>query len=144
LSEIPEDSDSARLLGAAERAMANAYAPYSDYRVGAALEAASGRVYTGVNVENAAFGTTICAERVALFKAVSEGERVFRRIAIVSDGAAPFPCGACRQALVEFSGDLEVLLRGARGVERRRLADLLPDAFRLRPGAGPRAPDSKA
>lgn len=93
----------------------------------------SGRTYTGANVENAAYGTTICAERVALFKAVSEGERAFRRLAVVSRGVVPFPCGACRQALAEFCSELEIVLRGAGRTRRRKLSELLPDAFRLAP-----------
>lgn len=121
--------EEAELLQAAERARSNAYAPYSGYAVGAALEAASGRTYLGANVENAAYGITTCAERVALFKAISDGERHFRRIAVVCHGTAPFPCGACRQALAEFSPGIDVLVRGGGGLHRRRLTDLLPDAF---------------
>jgi cytidine deaminase len=126
------------LLESAGGAMTSAYAPYSGYTVGAALEGSSGRVYTGVNVENAAYGTSICAERVALFKAVSEGERSFIRLALVSNGVTPFPCGACRQALAEFSPRLEILLGRDQGVQRRALTDLLPDAFSLPPGVSGR------
>ncbi|HEY7460425.1 MAG TPA: cytidine deaminase [Gemmatimonadota bacterium] len=121
----------ARLLAAAAAARVHAHAPYSGYAVGAALETASGRVFTGANVENASYGITLCAERVALVKAVSEGERAFVRIAVVGEGAPPFPCGACRQALAEFAPDLEVLVRGSGGLARRRLSELLPDPFRL-------------
>src|SRR5579863_6397054 len=91
-------------------ARVNAHAPYSSFRVGAALETAGGRVYRGCNVENATYGLTVCAERVALWKAISEGERDFTRIAVASDSANPItPCGACRQLLWEFGGNLEVL-----------------------------------
>lgn len=120
-----------RLLAAAAAARVHAYVPYSGYAVGAALETTSGRVFTGANVENASYGATLCAERVALVKAVSEGERAFVRIAVVGEGAPPFPCGACRQALAEFAQDLEVLVRGSEGLARRRLSELLPEPFRL-------------
>ena len=111
--------------------MARAYAPYSGYTVGAVLEDAAGRTHAGVNVENAAYSTTICAERAALARAVADGARGFRRLALVSNGVAPFPCGACRQALSEFSPDLEVLVRGPEGDTRAILRDLLPRAFRM-------------
>jgi cytidine deaminase len=120
-----------RLLAAAAAARVHAYAPYSGYAVGAALETTSGRVFTGANVENASYGLTLCAERVALVKAVSEGERAFARVAVVGEGAQPFPCGACRQALAEFAPDLEVLIRGSEGLARRRLSELLPEPFRM-------------
>ena len=136
--------DARALLEAARRALPQAYAPYSGYAVGAALEDSEGRTHTGVNVENAAYGTAMCAERVALFKAVSEGARSFRRLALVSNGAVPFPCGSCRQALAEFSPDLRVVLRGRGGETlERSLAELLPDPFRLRPGPAP-APEGPA
>jgi cytidine deaminase len=129
-----------RLLAAAAKARAQAYAPYSGFAVGAALECGSGRIVTGSNVENASYGTTICAERVALFKAVSEGEREFTRLAVVSEGVPPIPCGACRQALAEFAPELDVLVRGSSGLRRRRLSDLLPEPFRLAPAGGPPKP----
>jgi cytidine deaminase len=99
------------LLETALRVRANAHAPYSGFRVGAALEDASGAVHTGCNVENASYGLTMCAERVAVYKAISEGARKFRRIAIASasDRLTP-PCGACRQILWEFCGDIEMIL----------------------------------
>lgn len=107
-----------------------AYAPYSNYPVGAALLTSSGRIYDGVNVENAAYPTTICAERVAVFKAVSEGERDFQAIAIVTENGGS-PCGSCRQVLAEFGLDITVLIADTMGnlVEETTLGDLLPQAF---------------
>ena len=119
------------LLDAARTARKHAHAPFSGFLVGAALESADGRVITGCNVENATYGLTICAERVAMFKAISEGLRHFRRVAIVADTDAPTPpCGACRQILWEFGGDLEVILGNLeRETGRHRLQDLLPLPF---------------
>ena len=119
------------LVAAARAARENAHAPYSNFRVGAALRALSGRVYTGCNVENATYGLTICAERVAIFKAVSEGERGFDAIAVVAqtDKLTP-PCGACRQIIWEFCGDVEIILANLKGgVEVHRASGLLPDPF---------------
>jgi cytidine deaminase len=122
------------LVGAARRAREHADAAYSHFKVGAALEAADGTVITGCNIENATYGLTICAERVAMFKALSEGHRAFTRIAVVADTEAPTPpCGACRQILWEFGGNLEVVLANLR--ENRgthRLKDLLPLPFDAR------------
>jgi len=119
------------LQAAALAARENAHAPYSKFRVGAALEDADGRVYTGCNIENATYGLTLCAERVAVFKAVSEGAREFRRIAIAADtDALTPPCGACRQILWEFCGDIEMVLLNLSGQsEVVRLKDLFPRAF---------------
>jgi cytidine deaminase len=119
------------LAVAALAARENAHAPYSHFRVGAALEDAGGRVHTGCNVENATYGLTLCAERVAVFKAISEGARKFRRIAIAADtDALTPPCGACRQILWEFGGDIEILLLNPNGKgETLQLKDLLPRAF---------------
>ena len=116
---------------AARRARRHAHADYSQFRVGAALETADGTIVTGCNIENATYGLTICAERVAMFKALSEGHRRFRRIAVVADTQAPTPpCGACRQILWEFGGDLEVVLANLRRVTgRMQLKDLLPMPF---------------
>ncbi len=119
------------LIADAIRARENAHAPFSRFKVGAALEDESGRVFTGCNIENATFGLTICAERVAVFKALSEGARKFRRIAIAADTAnlTP-PCGACRQILWEFCGDIEILLANLDGNEESlRLASLFPRPF---------------
>ena len=119
------------LQAAALAARENAHAPYSKFRVGAALEDTGGRVHTGCNVENATYGLTLCAERVAVFKAISEGAREFRRIAIAAntDTLTP-PCGACRQILWEFCGDIEIVLLNLRGQsEVVRLKDLFPRAF---------------
>lgn len=123
--------DSDALVDAARRALEHAHAPYSNFRVGAALLTADGAVVTGCNVENATYGLTICAERVALFKAVSEGQRSFRAIAIVADTPTPTPpCGACRQVLWEFCGDIPVVLGNLRETTaRHRLAELLPVPF---------------
>ncbi|HET9539657.1 MAG TPA: cytidine deaminase [Candidatus Limnocylindria bacterium] len=119
------------LVVAARRARRHAHADYSQFRVGAALETADGTIVTGCNIENATYGLTICAERVAMFKALSEGHRRFRRIAVVADTQAPTPpCGACRQILWEFGGDLEVVLGNLRRVTgRMQLKDLLPMPF---------------
>jgi cytidine deaminase len=119
------------LIAAARAARLNAYAPYSKFLVGAALETPAGRLITGCNIENASYGLTICAERVAMFKAISDGERQFSRIAIVADTAEPTPpCGACRQILWEFGGDLEVVLANLTEVTGTyRLCVLLPIPF---------------
>ena len=119
------------LLNLARKAAQNAYVPYSKFPVGAALEAADGRVFTGCNVENAALGSTICAERTAVVKAVSEGCRSFRRIAIWGDSQDYcYPCGACRQVLVEFAPELEVLVgRGDGKYVSYKLTELMPCLF---------------
>lgn len=119
------------LLEAAQQVMASSYAPYSRFQVGAALEAEDGRVYTGCNVENSSYGLTICAERVALFKAVSEGQRRFKNILVLASSGQPVtPCGACRQTLREFC-DEDFLVHSHGDDEARcfRLGDLLPAAF---------------
>jgi len=118
------------LVEAARTAQRLAYAPYSRFPVGAALEAADGRVFSGCNVENASYGLTICAERTALVSAVAAGARAFRRIAVVSDSDPPAsPCGACRQMLAEFGLDLQVRAVGPVREQHWTLAELLPDAF---------------
>jgi cytidine deaminase len=122
------------LIAAARKARKNAHAPFSKFKVGAALETADGTVVTGCNVENATYGLTMCAERVAMFKAISEGHRTFTRIAVVADTDAPTPpCGSCRQILWEFGGDLEVIMGNTRRETARwRLKDLLPLPFDAR------------
>ncbi|MGO9096195.1 MAG: cytidine deaminase [Bryobacteraceae bacterium] len=119
------------LFEAALAARNHAHAPFSGFQVGAALEEDSGRIHTGCNVENATYGLTICAERVAVFKAISEGARKFRRIAVAADtGTLTPPCGACRQILWEFCGDIEVILVNLEGrSESLRLKDLFPRPF---------------
>jgi len=119
------------LLEHAMKARENALAAFSRFKVGAALLTSDGKVYTGCNIENATYGLTVCAERVALWKALSEGERSFAQIAVASQGEPPAaPCGACRQLLWEFCGDLEVVLGNASGVkESFHLAELLPRPF---------------
>jgi cytidine deaminase len=119
------------LLEAALRARDHAHAPYSHFRVGAAIEDDHERIHTGCNVENATYGLTICAERVAIFKAISEGARKFRRVAVAADTERLTPpCGACRQILWEFCGDVEVTLVNLAGhTETFRMKDLLPRAF---------------
>jgi cytidine deaminase len=126
-----QDSGNDVLVAAARTAREHAHAPYSNFRVGAAVRAKSGRIFTGCNVENATFGLTLCAERVAIFKAISEGERGFDAVAVVADtGKLTPPCGSCRQILWEFCGDAEVILANLKGeVERYRLSELLPKAF---------------
>jgi cytidine deaminase len=120
-----------KLIAAARAARENAHAPYSNFRVGAAVRAKSGRVFTGCNVENASYGLTCCAERVAIFKAISEGERGFDAIAVVTDTETLTPpCGACRQIIWEFCGDAEVVMANLKGkVERERAGKLLPRPF---------------
>ena len=123
--------DSKVLIDCARRVRENAYAPYSNFKVGAALLAGNGKVFTGCNVENATYGLTVCAERVALWKAISEGEREFSAIAVVSTSDPPAsPCGACRQLLWEFCGDIEVTVANIAGVNRSyRMAQLFPHPF---------------
>jgi cytidine deaminase len=118
------------LIAAARRAQASAYAPYSSFRVGAALESADGRVFVGCNVENASYGLTICAERAAVCAALVAGIRKFRRAVVISDVDPPAaPCGACRQVLAEFGLDLPITGVGPTQTVDWTLADLLPVAF---------------
>ncbi len=109
----------------------NACAGYSHYKVGAALLASSGKVYTGCNVENSTYGLTVCAERVALWKALSEGERKFTQIVVVTSSESPAsPCGACRQLLWEYCDDIEVILANLQGLRKTlRLSDIFPRPF---------------
>jgi len=122
-----------KLLAAAQAARRHAYAPYSKFRVGAALLTVDGKTFTGCNVENASYGLTICAERIAVTNAVSTGYRKFQAIAIVAPCALPTPCGACRQVLAEFSDMLVVCADSRRLATGQiyQLAELLPAAFHL-------------
>ena len=119
------------LISAAGQARENAHAPYSNFRVGAALCATSGRIFGGCNVENATYGLTVCAERVAIFKAISEGERGFQAISVVTDtDALTPPCGACRQLIWEFCGDVPVIMANLKGkTEVIQMRELFPKPF---------------
>lgn len=119
------------LIDAAKRARENAFAPFSNFRVGAAIETSAGKIYTGCNVENASYGLTVCAERVAIWKAISEGEREFTQIVVVADTIELTPpCGACRQIIWEFCGDVPVILVNLQNkTETFKISELLPNAF---------------
>jgi cytidine deaminase len=118
-------------MDAARAVREHAHADYSGFKVGAAVETADGTIVTGCNIENATYGLTVCAERVAIFKAISEGHREFRRMVVVAPPEAPTPpCGACRQVLWEFAGDLELILANVKGeTGRHRMSELLPQPF---------------
>ncbi|MFZ0640946.1 MAG: cytidine deaminase [Candidatus Acidiferrales bacterium] len=120
-----------QLIAAARAAREHAHAPFSEFRVGAAVRTKSGRIFGGCNIENASYGLTLCAERVAIFKAVSEGEDDFDAIAVVTDAdSLTRPCGACRQIIWEFCGDIPVILANLHGkIERERSLKLLPRPF---------------
>ncbi|MFB3095050.1 MAG: cytidine deaminase [Candidatus Acidiferrales bacterium] len=120
-----------RLVQRARRARLRALASYSHFLVGAALETERGRIYTGCNIENASYGLTVCAERVAIFKALSEGERKFKRLAVVADtDRLTPPCGACRQIIWEFCGNTEIVLANLKGKSSvARMRTLLPKPF---------------
>ena len=121
---------SAELVRRARAVMQNAYAPYSKFHVGAAIEAADGTIHVGCNVENASYGLTICAERMAVGAAVAAGKRALTRVAVVTAVEPPAtPCGACRQLLAEFGLDLEIIAAGPSSERRWKLKDLLPEAF---------------
>lgn len=119
------------LIAAATRGRENAHARFSNFKVGAALHTPAGKIYSGCNVENATYGLTVCAERVAIFKAISEGERKFDSIAVVTDtDALTPPCGACRQLIWEFCGDVPVVLANLKGrKEVIRMSELFPKPF---------------
>lgn len=125
--------DNKTLIEEAKKAMKNAYAPYSKFKVGAAVLGKSGKVYTGCNIENASFGATNCAERTAIFKGVSEGEREFDKIAIVSSSSdLTFPCGICRQVMAEFMPEGTVVLESNDGeITEFSVSSLLPSSFKL-------------
>ena len=122
-----------KLISIAKEALKNAYAPFSKFQVGAALLTKSGEVYTGVNVENSSYGATICAERTAFVKAISEGEREFSAIAIVSSDGSAWPCGICRQFMQEFcDADFEIVSLDSEGnIKAYTMAEMLPEGFRL-------------
>jgi cytidine deaminase len=124
-------SENDLLISAAKQARVNAHAPYSNFRVGAALRSTSGRIFGGCNVENATYGLTVCAERVAIFKAISEGERGFDAISVVTDTETLTPpCGACRQLIWEFCGDVPVIMANLKGkVEVIQMKALFPRPF---------------
>lgn len=124
--------DDKDLLQIANDVRKNAYCPYSKFPVGAALLCADGTVFTGVNVENASYGLTMCAERIAIFKAVSEGHRDFVKLAVTCKGDHCQPCGACRQVIYEHAPDIEILMGNPEGTfKRTTIRDLLPEAFSL-------------
>jgi len=124
------DDEKKFLIDLANEARRRAYAPYSNYHVGAALRTKTGRVYTGVNVENAAYPATMCAERIAIFKAVSDGELEFEVVSVVTDNGGS-PCGSCRQVLAEFGLDTIVLIANGKGelMKEMTVGELLPEAF---------------
>ncbi|MEE9169975.1 MAG: cytidine deaminase [bacterium] len=125
------NDDFDELLSQATKAQSSSHSPYSRFRVGAALQSDDGKIFTGCNIESSSYGLTICAERVALYKAVSEGVRSFRRMLIVTD-AQDFcpPCGACRQVIWDFAKNLEIILvNGERQQKRQNITDLYPEAF---------------
>lgn len=120
-----------QLIQAAIQARAEAYAPYSRFPVGAAVLTTDGQIFSGCNVENGSYGLTICAERVAIFKAVSAGHRSFSKLCIVADSDAASPCGACRQVIWEFGPDAEIVVANLKGEQRRfSCKELLPHPFR--------------
>jgi cytidine deaminase len=124
--------DKKELMEVAKKASENAYAPFSNFKLGAALETESGKVFTGVNVENSSYGLTNCAERTAIFKAVSEGEKEFKRLVIYVDSDKLFPpCGACRQVISEFSNDLPIIIFSNKDVVETNIKELLPMSFQL-------------
>lgn len=117
------------LMAAAKKAKAYAYTPYSNFNVGAALLTKNGKVFTGCNVEVASFGGTNCAERTAIFKAVSEGEKEFKAIAITGDADETYPCGICRQVIVEFGKDIDIIIEVGGELKIFTIDDLLPHSF---------------
>jgi len=132
---MPKATEPDRLVAAALEARSQAVAPYSGFRVGAALLSTSGEIFTGANVESASFGLTCCAERVALFHALSQGARSFRAIAVVAEADdGPMPCGACRQLLAEYAPNVRILICDSRKpdrIRRFRISQLLPKPFVL-------------
>lgn len=121
-----------KLLKAASLVCTHAYAPYSNFKVGAALISKRGNIYTGVNVENSSYGLTMCAERTAVFKAISEGEKDFHAIAIYTEEESIYPCGACLQVLSEFSENLIVIFKEKGEIKVKSIKELLPKSFKLK------------
>jgi cytidine deaminase len=120
------------LIEEAKKARVRAYAPYSKYKVGAAVLTAQGNIYSGANVENSSFSLTCCAERIAIFQAVTAGEKDIKAIAIVVQGPLAAPCGACRQVLAEFGQDIKIIMANLKGEKKTTTIDkLLPKAFKL-------------
>jgi cytidine deaminase len=131
--KLPDDV-SARLLRTAKKVMKNAHAPYSKFRVGAAILLSNGKIFSGCNVENASYGMTNCAERTAIFSAVAElGPKIeIRAVSVVNDQGVPCsPCGACRQVIYEFGPDATIFFQGAKGPKQAHITELLPEGFRL-------------
>jgi cytidine deaminase len=128
---MKKENDLDRLIEKAKEARKKAYASYSNFLVGAAVIGGSGKIFTGCNIENSSFGLTICAERVALFKAVSEGEKEVKILALVTDTQTPvWPCGACRQVLAEFDRELLIVSSNLKGQkEEKKLSEIFPEAF---------------
>ncbi|HEY3498789.1 MAG TPA: cytidine deaminase [Polyangiaceae bacterium] len=127
---MPDVAAFDRLVEAARRVREHAYAPYSGFRVGAALECASGALFSGANFENASYGATLCAERAAVASMIAAGERTIRRVAVYAEGPElAMPCGLCRQVLFEFGRDAEVIVAGPRGTRTSSIAALLPEPF---------------
>ncbi|MFZ0758483.1 MAG: cytidine deaminase [Candidatus Sulfotelmatobacter sp.] len=125
----------AKLLRSAKKVMKNAYAPYSKFRVGAAILLSNGKIFSGCNVENASYGMTNCAERTAIFSAVAQlgPEIEIRAVSVVNDMGAPCaPCGACRQVIYEFGPNATIFFQGAHGTKQAHITELLPEGFRLR------------
>lgn len=120
-----------KLMKEAEKARKKAYTPYSKFKVGAAVLSADGKIFTGCNIENASFGLAVCAERVAIFKAISEGSTKFKAIAVIGDTDKPCsPCGACRQVISEFGEDIPLIMANLKGdVKIKKVKELLPEAF---------------
>jgi cytidine deaminase len=128
---MTNNTDLEKLIQEAKRVQKRAYAPYSKFSVGAAVLGGTGRIYTGCNIENSSFGLTICAERVALFKAISEGEETIPALVLITDTETTvWPCGACRQVLAEFSPNMQIVSVNKEGQrEAKTLSGIFPDAF---------------
>ena len=127
------NSGEKELLKAAKRAAEKSYSPYSHYKVGCALKTIEGHIFTGCNVENASYSLTICAERNAIFKAISEGHRAFSEIAVYVDSDESFPpCGACRQVIYEFAPDIQVIYANRKAIHKTMIRELFPSAFTLK------------